>query len=598
MTSSINLKFAQHEGFVPVTVCKIKGDLDSSSYNDFQTTVLQEIEDGAHHILMDCSDLTYISSAGLRALYTIAKTLSAKKGNQMGSFKSPYLKLFNPTATVYAAFEVMGLNMSLEIHDDFDKAIASFVSGEASGHDEEPDAAGLSSILTEELKETLRGTGLEVEAKRLELLRGRRFLIVMGGYPGKRMMYERARELGVSLVVVDGPGHWAQKAVDEGLFEAFIEVDLYPADTLAERAYTAIKATGLHFDGVANFEDSAGPLTALLANVLGLPGHHQLSVGYSKNKVFTREVCLEAGIPSPKFFRFKSAEDLEAAAAHVGFPAVLKPISGMDSFATYLVKDMDTLRERYNQTITGAKEHLRTSGVHSDDLSELIWSRGFDMTLEEFLDGEEFDVEVVLSEGQIMYASVLRDLPQPYMKETGSQMPPDFPQEKQDEMIAFTEQVLRALEFVNGSFHVEVKYTSNGPRLIEVNARIGGGPIYEMHKKVWGVDLVEQYLLACLGIPIRPQKAVQPLTCIITSDLLCENSGTVSNVDFLKPILNHPNVMKTKVSVEVGQQVIGPDKGVPDPLGDIRVQAPTVEEASRIMDEILKQIENPVVQDA
>lgn len=167
------------------------------------------------------------------------------------------------------------------------------------------------------------------------------------------------------------------------------------------------------------------------------------------------------------------------------------------------------------------------------------------MTLEEFLDGEEFDVEVILSEGQIVYASVLRDLPQPYLKETGSQMPPDFPQEKQDEMVAFTERVLQALEFVNGSFHVEVKYTSNGPRLIEVNARIGGGPIYDLHRQVWGVDLVQQYLLTCLDIPIRPQKAAQPLTCIITSDLLCQHSGTVTNIDFLEPILNHPNVLKT-----------------------------------------------------
>jgi hypothetical protein len=36
---------------------------------------------------------------------------------------------------------------------------------------------------------------------------------------------------------------------------------------------------------------------------------------------------------------------------------------------------------------------------------------------------------------------------------------------------------LQALGFHLGVFHVESKYTSRGPRLIEVNARMGGGPV-------------------------------------------------------------------------------------------------------------------------
>lgn len=50
------------------------------------------------------------------------------------------------------------------------------------------------------------------------------------------------------------------------------------------------------------------------------------------------------------------------------------------------------------------------------------------------------------------------------MKETDSQMPPAFPQVQQGELVDFAGSVLRALEFTDGSFHVELKYTSNGPR--------------------------------------------------------------------------------------------------------------------------------------
>jgi len=593
MAAFLKLKFWQHEEFVPVTVVQLAGELDSNTYKQFQTEVLHEIEAGTRHILLDFSQLTYISSAGLRALHMIAKTLSAKGAGQAGVFKSPYLKIFNPAPIVYSALEVMGLNMSLEIHSDRDKALASFAS------DYGPDHAGTANtattfVLSEELKQTLRISGDEIETQRREMLRGKRFLIVMGGYPGKRPMYELAHSLGVSMVVLDGPGHWTQKAVQEGLFEKFIEVDLLPADTLAERAFTAIQATGLHFDGVATVWDNAGPLAALLANALGLPGHPLLSIGFSKNKVFTREVCMEAGIPSPRFFRIRSEEDLDDAIAHVGFPAVLKPISGLASMFTYLVKDEAILRQRYLQTLAEAHGHLKTSEVHSDDLSELIWARGLDMTLEEFLDGEEFDVDMLLSEGEPVYAAVTRDLPQPYMIEAGSQMPPAFPEDKQAELIDFTAVVLRALGFTAGTFHVESKYTSNGPRLIEVNARIGGGPIYYFHREVWGVDLVEQYLLTCLGVPIRPQKAPQPITCLLTSDLPSPRTGTITHTDFLTPIANHPQVIHAKPKVTVGQKIIGPDTGVPDWLGEIMVHGDTVEEASQIMDELLAQIEYPI----
>ena len=604
MTTSLKIKTSLHDEFVPVTMIQVTGDLDGSTYEQFRSRVLQEVENGMQYALLDFSQLRFISSAGLRVIFMLIKALVAKN-KQLGSnliqkegFKSPYLKIVNPTSIVRAALEVMGLHMSLEIHQDRNEALASFASESASNHAE--DAAGIKSSfhLSEENKQAFRAAGSEVEAQRLELLRGKRILVVMGSYQGKRLMYEHARDMGVNMVVLDGPGHWAKQAAKEGLFEAFIEADLFPTETLPERAFAAIKDSGLQFDGIATFEDHAGPLTALLANVLGFPGHPLLSVGFSKNKIFTREVCIEAGIPSPRFFRIKSETDLDTASMHVGFPAVLKPVSGASSISTYLLRSKEELHQRYAQTIAEAEGHLKKSGVHSDNDEEIIWAKGFDMTLEQYLDGEEFDVDILLSEGQSVYASVTRDITQPsHLKEAGSQMPPDFPADKQNEMTEFAKQVLHALEFVNGAFHVEIKYTSNGPRLIEVNARIGGGPIYYFHRHVWGVDLVEQYFLTCLGVPIRPQKANTPITCLMTSDLPSPISGVVNSINFLDPIASHPQVIHTKVNVKVGQKIIGSDKGIPDWLGEIMLQGPTVENASQTMDTFLAQIQFPITRD-
>ena len=46
---------------------------------------------------------------------------------------------------------------------------------------------------------------------------------------------------------------------------------------------------------------------------------------------------------------------------------------------------------------------------------------------------------------------------------------------------------------------MECKYTSRGARLIEVNCRMGGGPVHTMNRLVWGVDLAEEQLLCTAG---------------------------------------------------------------------------------------------------
>lgn len=446
----------------------------------------------------------------------------------------------------------------------------------------------------EALMARLRRATPEAEAQRIALLAGRRLLIVMGSYPGKRPMYERARALGIKLVVLDGPGHWTQAAVQEGLFEHFIQVDLLPQSTLAERALRAVQASGLTFDGVATFWELAGPLTAFLAQALGVVGHPSAAVAATRDKIQTRERCLAAGIPSPRFARIQSCADVAQAARQVGFPAVLKPVSAVSSTAAYRVADEETLHRRYRQTMNESTGREKHTDVHSDDLPELIWANNLEMTLEEYLDGEEFDVDCLLSEGELVYAGIVYNLPQAYCMEVGTRTPAPFPAAQQAELVALTAQCLDAVGFTTGAFHVEVKYTSGGPRLIEINARLGGGQNYRINKLVWGVDLVEQYLMTCLGLPIRPAKAAQPLLCVAECDVPCPASGTLLQADFLDEIARDPHVLYCKASVQPGQRVIGPLDGVPDWLGEVLVAGPTIEAASQTLEELMTQVVLPI----
>ena len=97
--------------------------------------------------------------------------------------------------------------------------------------------------------------------------------------------------------------------------------------------------------------------------------------------------------------------------------------------------------------------------------------------MEEYLDGPEVDVDLVLSNGAVKYGAVTDNWPtvEPYFNETGSNCPSVLPRGQQMELLDLGIKAVQCMGFQMGVFHVELKYTSRGARLIEVNARMGGG---------------------------------------------------------------------------------------------------------------------------
>lgn len=132
MDAILQITQSQHEARVPVGVFELVGEIDASTSQQFQDEVQQAIDSGVRYVALDLSRLRYISSAGVRALFTLAKVLSAKGGTlpgvktNTGSFKSPYLKLFSPSPAIRQTLDLMGFTMSMEIHNDLSATLASF----------------------------------------------------------------------------------------------------------------------------------------------------------------------------------------------------------------------------------------------------------------------------------------------------------------------------------------------------------------------------------------------------------------------------------------------------------------------------------------
>lgn len=122
----MSILIGQEEGNVPVTVMKIEGDLDASTYKDLQDKANEVIGEGASNILLDMSGVNYMGSAGFRAIHAIANMLN--KEHEEGMYKSEHVKLLNPHGEVARVIKTLGFDSFLEIFDDRAAAIASFKS--------------------------------------------------------------------------------------------------------------------------------------------------------------------------------------------------------------------------------------------------------------------------------------------------------------------------------------------------------------------------------------------------------------------------------------------------------------------------------------
>ena len=132
----MDVKVTTENGRVPVTILAVSGNIDTSTFESFLTKSEELIKGGARHILVDLSNVPYMSSAGLRVLNAMFNRLRSSYSDMSeeevllavnaGTYKSPNLKLLNLSEQSKFAFETAGFDMYIETFTDRDTAINSF----------------------------------------------------------------------------------------------------------------------------------------------------------------------------------------------------------------------------------------------------------------------------------------------------------------------------------------------------------------------------------------------------------------------------------------------------------------------------------------
>ena len=215
-------------------------------------------------------------------------------------------------------------------------------------------------------------------------------------------------------------------------------------------------------DGVVTFSESRLALTADLARRLGLAGHSEATVTALADKGEQRRMLAAAGVDGTPAAVARDAGDLTAALAVTGVPAIIKPRSGEGSAFTVRAD----------------------SDAAALDAARAFWAArpGAALVVEALLRGRscgEFgdyvSVEIASLQGEHTALAVTGKLPlaEPF-RETGQFWPAALPGDERAEIAALAIRAASALGVTDGVSHVEVKLTTAGPRLIEVNGRLGG----------------------------------------------------------------------------------------------------------------------------
>jgi hypothetical protein len=236
-------------------------------------------------------------------------------------------------------------------------------------------------------------------------------------------------------------------------------------------------AKGLpELQGVLCWDEAYVLPVARLAAALGLPGGGASAVGRCRDKHETRAALAAAGVPQPRSVLVDGPEEALEAAAHIGYPVVLKPRALAASLGVVRVDDASQLADFY-----GFAHDTTVPGAPSYDVSVLV---------EQYADGPEISVDCVVHHGTVTPMVLARKelgYP-PYFEEIGHIVDARDPLRDDVALLRILQDTHTALGFADGTTHTELRLTPDGPMVIEVNARLGGDLIPYLGMLATGVN--------------------------------------------------------------------------------------------------------------
>lgn len=371
----------------------------------------------------------------------------------------------------------------------------------------------------------------------------------------------KAREMGYYVIAADGN----PEAVGLPLADKAVVANITDEEVMLRIAREE------QIDGVIH------PCSEVSMNVmgrindeLGLSGISRETAIRATNKHLMREAFEHYGAPSPKSFCTEDADEAWSIFVNEFFhnTAILKPSRNSGSRGVAKISQQ-TSKEEFVGLFERAKNESRDKSV----------------MLEQFIEGPEFSVEIIVWNGNVNVLTVTdkKTTEAPYFVELGHNQPSVYPEEMQRKLKDAAVAGVKALGLNNCAAHAELKLMDGKPYLMEIGARLGGDFISTVLTRLsTGIDMVAAAVNVALGIepnlvPQGPQQGV----CIRYFTPQPGRLLAIKNSE----LLNDSHIYDADIYHQVGD-VIPEVSSSLDRSGHVIVTAPTVQEAIKKADEI------------
>lgn len=299
-------------------------------------------------------------------------------------------------------------------------------------------------------------------------------LLIIGASILQVPAIQKAKELGYYVGVID----YNPQAIGIPLADEYFNVSTIDVDGVAETAKT------FQPDGIMTLAtDMPMRSIAKAAEACGLPGISMDCAIKATDKGEMIKVFKSAGVAHPWYHIVENDDVFAQVVGAVTYPCIMKPVDNSGSRGVVLAHDREELMANYDYS----KQESRGGGV----------------IIEEYMEGPEVSVEVIVLDGVPHVLQVTDKLTTgaPHFVEMGHTQPSMLTPSDLDAIGDLAGRAALAVGIQNGPAHAEVMLTADGPKMVEIGARLGGDCITtHLVPLSTGIDMIRATIEIACGI--------------------------------------------------------------------------------------------------
>lgn len=352
-------------------------------------------------------------------------------------------------------------------------------------------------------------------------------LMILGASILQLPAIKQAKEMGLNVVLVD----MNPDAV--GFKEDGVEKEIISTIDIPK----VVEAAKKHkIDGIMTLaSDMPMRTVAAVAKEMNLVGIDEQTAINATNKFEMRKALKKNNVPIPLFYRVSSLEELRECLPNFNGKFITKPADNSGSRGIYLVDSKEKAQEAF--------------------LYSKANSRNGDVVVEEYMEGPEVSVETLTVDGICHVIQITDKLTTgaPHFVEMGHSQPSQLNQEVQKRIKEVAILANKAIGIKNGPSHTEIIVTKEGPKIVELGARLGGDCITtHLVPLSTGVNMVECCIKIALG---QTPSIYSPFSKGSAIRYFEQRSGFIKSIDGVDKALKIKNVQQVKIVFEVGEKV-------------------------------------------